>query len=287
MKKLKGGKTIILGDRTVIEKKKDRKLEYFGRGRKGKELWIYTFGVPFKGRVLPVQTELYAPEPLTRNETHQNLIEGLIEKVGEDLVIVFDAELTYEAILKELKEGGISYVVPLKREVALIDPETGKRYSLRELKEKVYQGGVSKWSKELLYKGEERVKVVVHKFPFPTGRGERVGILIASLDLEDEEVISAYRERMKIEETFRDWKSYNGVGKLMFRKREILEKLLLVLMVAYTLFTLFGEMVKEKGLLNPLERRKKSGYFLVKLGVSIELCKSYHTSSLSPKISES
>ncbi|MEO2065736.1 MAG: transposase, partial [Desulfurobacteriaceae bacterium] len=232
--------------------------------RKGKELWIYTFGIPFKGRVLPIQTELYAPEPLTRNETHQNLIEGLIEKVGKDLVIVFDAELTYEAILKELKEEGISYVVPLKREVTLIDPETGERYSLRELKEKVYQGGVSKWSKELLYKGEGRVKVVVHKFPFPTGRGERVGILIASLDLEDEEVISAYRERMKIEETFRDWKSYNGVEKLMFRKREILEKLLLVLMVAYTLFTLFGEMLKEKVVLNPLERRKKSGYFLVK-----------------------
>jgi len=110
---------------------------------------------------------MYAPKSLTRNEEHLNVLEELTGKVGKDLVIVFDAELTYETILRELKGSKISYVVPLKREITLIDAETGKSYSLKCLKEKVLQNGVNKWSKELLYKGEERVKVVVHKLPFP------------------------------------------------------------------------------------------------------------------------
>jgi len=69
---------------------------------------------------------------------------------------------------------------------------------------------------------------------------------------------------MKIEETFRDWKSYNGFEKLMFRKKEMAEKMLLLLMLAYTFFTLFGKTLREKVVMNPIERRKKSGYFLVK-----------------------
>lgn len=195
-----------------------------------------SFGLPYKGRILPIQAHMYAPAPLTRNEEHLNILERLEEKVGRDLVIVFDAELTYETILHELKESGISYVVPLKREVMLEDKESGETYSLRHLKEKVLREGISRWSKELFYKGEVKVKVIVHKLPFPSGRGERVGVLIASLDLEDEEIISAYKKRMKIEETFRDWKSYNGFEKLMFREKEIAEKMLLLLMLAYTFF---------------------------------------------------
>ncbi|WP_353513544.1 transposase [Thermus sp. LT1-2-5] len=59
-----------------------------------------------------------------------------------------------------------------------------------------------------------------------------------------EELLGVYRERMKIEESFRDLKSYLGMGNLMNKRRENAEKTLWLLAFAYALGLLLGETLR-------------------------------------------
>lgn len=58
------------------------------------------------------------------------------------------------------------------------------------------------------------------------------------------ELLAVYRERMKIEESFRDLRSYLGMGNLMNKRRENAEKTLCLLAFAYVLGLLIGETLR-------------------------------------------
>jgi len=252
---------------TVIEKENVKKLEYFGNGRKGKELWIYTFGIPYKKSVLPIYVKRYKPEELTRNENHKNMIEELIEIAGEEIIIVFDAEFTYEELIKELEEKEIGYVLPIKnKRVKLVEEGTGKIYRLEDIEMEARAKG--RIEKIVSYKGGIRVKVVGMRLGLGEGRGRRIKVLMMPEWMDSEEGIKAYKERVKIEETFKDWKSYQGIEKLMFKKESILDKVMMLTVLAYVIFTKLGEYIKENVNYNYKLKKRRSGYFLLKYEVN-------------------
>jgi transposase len=65
--------------------------------------------------------------------------------------------------------------------------------------------------------------------------------------LEDpEQALELYRKRMKIEEQFRDLKSVFQMEKMMPKRRDILEKLLALVLLAYGIGVLVGENLRDQ-----------------------------------------
>jgi len=65
--------------------------------------------------------------------------------------------------------------------------------------------------------------------------------------LEDpEQALELYRKRMKIEEQFRDLKSVFQMEKMMPKRRDILEKLLALVLLAYGIAVLVGENLRDQ-----------------------------------------
>lgn len=81
-------------------------------------------------------------------------------------------------------------------------------------------------------------------------------------NLEPELALEVYRQRMKVEESFRDLKGLLGLGRLMNKKREQMEKMVALLLLAYSAGLLVGEKLREE-----LYRGKKgalySGLFIL------------------------
>ena len=65
-------------------------------------------------------------------------------------------------------------------------------------------------------------------------------------NLDPEEALEIYRGRMKVEETFKDLKSLLGLEKVMNKKRENLEKMIALLLLACSIGLLVGEGLREE-----------------------------------------
>ena len=59
-------------------------------------------------------------------------------------------------------------------------------------------------------------------------------------NLKAEQGLEIYLQRMKIEESFRDMKSLLGLEKLMNKRRDHMEKMVALLLIAYAIGTLVG-----------------------------------------------
>ncbi len=64
-------------------------------------------------------------------------------------------------------------------------------------------------------------------------------------NLEPERGLEIYQQRMKIEEAFRDLKSLLGMGRVMNWQRELMEKTLALIILAYVLGLLTGELLRD------------------------------------------
>ncbi|HLA81470.1 MAG TPA: IS4/IS5 family transposase, partial [Thermoleophilia bacterium] len=67
--------------------------------------------------------------------------------------------------------------------------------------------------------------------------------------------LRTYGARMKIQETFKDIKSLLGLGKVMNKDRENMEKTVAMLLIAYTIGVLVGEEMRDQA----YGRGKKNG----------------------------
>ncbi|MEM4655300.1 MAG: transposase, partial [Thermosphaera sp.] len=64
-------------------------------------------------------------------------------------------------------------------------------------------------------------------------------------NLPAEEGLRIYQKRMKLEESFRDLKSLLGMGKLMNKRQESMEKMLALLLLVYAIGLLIGEGLRD------------------------------------------
>lgn len=172
---------------------------------------------------------------------------GALRGLLADKPLVLDREFSYEGLFQALEEEGLSYVVRLNlgSRPTITDGE-GNRLtpSLRPGGKAFYRG--------VLYRGRVRGNLA----------GEWRGGLREPLwlftNLEPELALEVCRERMKIEESFRNLKGLLGLGRVMNKKREHMEeKMVALLLLAYSAGLLVGERLREE-----LYRGKKGGPLL-------------------------
>ena len=64
-------------------------------------------------------------------------------------------------------------------------------------------------------------------------------------NLDAEEGLGIYQERMKIEEAFKDLKSLLCIDKLMNKRQEYMEKMIAMVLIAYCIGLLVGEAIRD------------------------------------------
>jgi hypothetical protein len=191
--------------------------------------------VPYKGRAIPIAFAFFDfPLKNRKRKLEREFVEklrGLIPKEFT-LVLIMDREFCGKKFLKELVEiGGVEVIVRLRKN-ANVEVEKRREVSLRFIRKsrtKCVYGDLEGCL--FVEPGKDRVLI------FST---------LPNLGL----AVRFYRERMHIEELFRDLKSHFGLERMALGSRRSKENLISVLFVAYASLCYVDWM----------ERSKRSGY---------------------------
>ena len=93
-------------------------------------------------------------------------------------------------------------------------------------------------------------------------------------NLDAKQGLDVYAHRMKIEESFRDMKSLLGLEKLMNKRRDQMEKMVALLLIAYAIGLWLGETLRST--LFPEDTRKHKMYSGLFVFLKIKLPLSHH-----------
>lgn len=237
---LQGAECVVM-DVVGIERPRARKTAYVGRLKDGKTrgFWLLVLACPYKGRAIPFHFISYSSRTIGQESTSRNLehkralreVRGLIG----DRPVVLDREFSYETFLEACRQEGIEVIIRLNASsrVSIRDEEAEEITLELRPGERVIRKGV-------YYKGRQRVNLAGQ---WGRGFGEPLWLITT---LEPEEALKKYPLRMKIEECFRDLKDKLGMGQVMNKRRENMEKMIALLMIAYGLAVLIGEEVRER-----------------------------------------
>ena len=162
-------------------------------------------------------------------------ITNLIRPILAKAVLIMDRGFGYEYFLNKFVELKTNYIVrirDLKTYVTLI--RNKKRYHISELVERVRNEPILF---KVLYKGNVPINVVIVK------KGNSTWALATNLD-NPKTVIELYKQRMKIEEAFKDWKSTGfNIEKMQIRDWNILHKMIWCVVIAHMILYLLGEAI--------------------------------------------
>jgi len=248
----------VLGDPTDIERLQAKKTDYVGKLKNEKPgFQILVLATPYIGRAIPFCFITYSSRTIgsemsSRNMEHSRAIRELKELLG-DKILVLDREFSYEWLLEELIEAGIQFIIRLKAgNNPTILNEEGEKISLTVGigEEEHYQG--------VYYKGNVEVNLAGK---WDKGFNEPIWV-ISSINLKPSRALEVYGLRMKIEESFRDMKSLLDLGKIMNKKRENMEKMVALVLLAYSIGLLIGQEIRER-LYNERKRKLYSGLFIL------------------------
>ncbi|HOV39806.1 MAG TPA: transposase [Spirochaetales bacterium] len=157
----------------------------------------------------------------------------------EGVPLVLDREFSCEEDLEALGEAGIRAVVRLNTALnPTITLEKGQEerkisFQLHPGERRSYRG--------VWYKGRIPVQVAGY-----WGEKYEEPLWVVTFLEDPEKALELYRKRMKIEEQFRDLKSLLQLEKMMPKRRDILEKLLSLVMLAYGIAVLVGENLRDQ-----------------------------------------
>lgn len=149
--------------------------------------------------------------------------------------MVLDREFSYEGLLEAFEAEGLKFVIRLNTGTRPpFTDEAGKRLrlSLAPGKRVVRRG--------LYYNGQVPVNVARE---WQKGFKEPLWVIT---NLEPEEALEIYRARMKIDESFKDLKNLLNLERLMNKKRELMEKMVALVLMAYAIGLLLGEAVRDR-----------------------------------------
>jgi len=235
----------VLVDPTEMERPQAKSTDYVvGRLSDGRTLgfWMVVFAQPYRGRAVPFHFGVYSEKTLNEEITSRNLRWRELMWEIKDLVgetpLVFDREFSAQKWLKALEEAGCKWVVRLnaKSGVKFFDEE-GEEIPL----------SVEKGEKHNIegayYRGETKANVAG---VWREGCREPLWVMG---DLPPEALVEVYEERMKIEQTFKDSKSLLNAEKVMSKKRAQLEITLSLVLLAYGLGLIIGEVARDEAYL--------------------------------------
>ena len=230
----------VLGDPTEIERQQARKTRYVGY-LKGKRrgFWVLALATPFRGRAIPFHLITYSSATINREATSRNQYHfkafARVKKIIGERPLVLDREFSYLGLFKGLVMEKIHFVIRLNlgsHPPRFTDAEG------REVKPYIMPGQKEIW-RGVFYRGEVEVNLIGVWRP-----GLRQPLWIIT-DLEPEKGLEIYRQRMKIEQSFRDLKSLLGMGRVMNQRQELMEKTLALVTLAYVVALLTGEMLRD------------------------------------------
>jgi hypothetical protein len=231
----------VLGDPTEIPRAEAWKTSYVGTLMDGqtKGFWLLTLATPFRGRALPFHFVTYSSKTINHEESSRNLkhlsaLAPIKDLLGEK-PLVFDREFSYLELLENLHAEHVHFVIRLswrshppelinaqQHSIALtIAPEETEIY------------------RQLYYKGRVPINVIG---VWKKGLSEPLWVMT---DLKAEVGLDIYFKRMKIDECFRDLKNLLHLDKLMNHQPEPLEKMIALVMLAYSIGVLIGEAVRD------------------------------------------
>lgn len=231
----------VLGDPTEIPRVEAWKTSYVGTLMDGKTkgFWLLTLATPFRGRALPFHFVTYSSKTINTEGSSRNLKHLCALATVKDLVgekpLVFDREFSYLELLENLHAEHVHFVIRLNLRshppelcdaqhqsiVLTITPEETEIY------------------RQLYYKGRVPINVIG---VWKKGLSEPLWVMT---DLKAEVGLDIYFKRMKIDECFRDLKNLLHLDKLMNQKPEPMEKMIALVMLAYSIGVLIGEAVRD------------------------------------------
>lgn len=234
----------VIGDPTEIERPHAEKTSYVGTLMDGrtKGFWMLTLATPLRGRAIPFHFLTYSSrtfedQPSSRNLEHFKAIQEIQQLVGER-PIVFDREFSYCGLLHSLVEADVKFVIRLK--TGANPPnfyyDADQKRSLQLLVAPINKPQIYR---QVYYMGEVCLNVIGF---WRYGFKDPMWIMT---NLEPEEGLALYYQRMKIEICFRDLKSLLHVDKVMFKSQIYLNKMLAMVMLAYAISVVVGEAIRD------------------------------------------
>ena len=234
--------TFVIGDVTEVPRRQARRTGYVGKLSDGKTrgFWLLMLATPFQGRAIPFHFITYSSktirqEATSRNMEHCRAFAGIKAVLG-DRPLILDREFSYLELLLNLVAEGAHFVIRLNlgSHPPVMLSKTGQRIDL------VVSPEQTVIHRDLLYKDQVRVQVIGH---WQRGFGQPLWLIT---DLQPEQALRLYQQRMKIEESFRDLKNLLGLDRVMNQRRDYLEQVLALVMIAYAVGLLLGETLRDK-----------------------------------------
>jgi len=231
----------VLADPTEIPRPQAKKTEYVGRLKDGKTrgFQVLTLACPYRGRAIPFHFITYSSHTISEEATSRNLEHcralGEVKELLGDKPVVLDREFSYEGLFQEFVQEGMGFVIRLNTSNhPAFEDEDGNRITLSLTPgEQVFRRG-------LYYKGKVKVNVAGQ---WEEGFKEALWVIT---NLEPEEALRIYRARMKIDESFKDLKSLLNLGRVMNKRREHMEKVVALMLLAYAIGLLVGEALRDR-----------------------------------------
>jgi len=211
------------------------------------DVQVLTGSYAVEGRAIPIGMSTFEYGEMRRSQN--TLEEGFLEKLaasvpeGKRAVWIMDRGYGRASLLRFCRKRKWLYIIRGRRDVTVEYTERGKvrRIGLGRLK---HRQGVARRYRGVLYHGElkEKVDVIIYR---ERGFKEPWFLVVPSGQeklLPTELVVKWYKSRMKIEVSFRDFKSWLGVRglRLKVRKAERLRRLLAGLVICYVLLLTLG-----------------------------------------------
>jgi hypothetical protein len=249
--------SFVIGDPTEMPRPQARKNEYVGTLSDGETLgyWLLILATPYHGRAIPCGFVDYSSKTINQDATSRNLHHfaafSQVKQLVGDRPLVLDREFSYLELLESLAIEGINFVIRLKVGPNFWDKE-GNPVTLSVAR------GEKRTLNKVFYKGKVFVNVIGI---WQTGFSAPIWIMT---NLNAEEALAIYLQRMKIEQTFRDLKSLLNLHKLMNKHRNMMNKMIALMMMVYAVILIMGETFRAH--LFPEKSRKNmlySGPFVI------------------------
>lgn len=254
----------LIGDPTEMPRPEAWKTEYVGKLSDGQTsgYWLLILATPYQGRAIPCcfvsySSAIIGSEVTSRNRYHYQAFAEVKDLLGEK-PLVLDREFSYVELMQAMVVEEVNFVIRLKLGAHFFDSE-GKQVALR-----VKKGEVRTLNK-VFYMGKVFVNLIGW---WHEGFKEPMWIMT---NLSAEQARSFYLQRMKIDESFRDLKHLLGMDQMMFQKRQWMEQMVSLALLAYAIGLVLGETLRSHLFPETSPKRKLySGLFvLLKLKLSL------------------
>jgi len=243
--------SFVIGDPTEMPRPQAKKTDYVGRlsDAQTSGYWLLILSTPYHGRALPCcfvdySSKTINQEATSRNQYHFEAFAKVKELLG-DRPLVMDREFSYLELMENLIREGIHFIIRLKVGAKFTDQE-GKLVALSVAR------GETRILNKVFYMGKVFMNVIGI---WREGFSQPLWVMT---DLKAEEGLEIYFQRMKIDESFRDMKSLLGLERLMNKRRDHMEKMAALLLIAYAVGLWLGEVLRDT--LFPKDSPKKKLY---------------------------